>query len=356
MPNLPNDEGGVRSTNHDINSDNVTDTQIEPDSNLAEVNRIRIANHQPPIEIVSKKRLIMTGVIALVFVGMILLGEFFTRTIVSIFLYVVIAVCVVETRNALGERIPKQFSWLVWMYALLFGVPYYFFGYVGVVLFTLIIFIVGCAVAVVTNQPGGALQNFTLILVYPALLLSSLLFINRSASYVPVDPATMPGVDYSILGETLLPYNTIGLGLVFSVSSFSDMFALLFGKLFGKHKLAPLVSPKKSIEGALGGILGGVIGAGLVYFLFEVLPMMGVQLFKAGLPLGDTKILLYIIIGIFGSVCTQIGDLTASLIKRQCGRKDFSRLLGEHGGFMDRFDGIMLNGCFVAIMWAFVLL
>ncbi|MEG1706895.1 MAG: phosphatidate cytidylyltransferase, partial [Clostridia bacterium] len=48
-------------------------------------------------------------------------------------------------------------------------------------------------------------------------------------------------------------------------------------------------------------------------------------------------------------------DLVSSLIKRHNGIKDYSHILGAHGGIMDRFDGIMLNASFVAIVYLFIL-
>ena len=63
----------------------------------------------------------------------------------------------------------------------------------------------------------------------------------------------------------------------------------------------------------------------------------------------------YVVIGLFGSAMTQIGDLLASMVKRYCGIKDYSRILGEHGGIMDRFDGIMLNAVFVSFVFMFII-
>ena len=66
-------------------------------------------------------------------------------------------------------------------------------------------------------------------------------------------------------------------------------------------------------------------------------------------------ILVYVVIGFIGSILTQIGDLLASLIKRHCGIKDYGKILGAHGGVMDRFDGIMLNAIFVAAVYMFII-
>ncbi len=311
---------------------------------------------------ISPNRILMTGLIALVFIGLVLVTEYADRVYSAILLCIIIGICVLETRYAMGEKIPQQFDVLIWVYAILFGIPYFLFGYVGIVLFTLLIFIIGVTIAVMNNHNQGVLQNFAFILIYPALLLSTLFYINRSAaSFREITPQIQRLIDeglveYSLRGELLLPFNTVGLALVFAVSCFSDMFALLVGTFFGKRKLAPDISPNKTVEGAIGGVAGGIIGAALVFLLFEGLPLMGFQLFRAGLPVNTAyKILDYCLIGFFGSLCTQVGDLLASWVKRECGIKDYSRLLGSHGGFMDRFDGIMLNSVFVSVIYLFIL-
>ena len=199
------------------------------------------------------KRILMGIVIAIVFVGTIMLGEFVDRAFMSVFLYIVIGICVLETRNALGERIPKQFNPLIWAYAICFGIPYFFFGFTGLVLYTLIFFIIGVGISIFTNAPDGVLQNFAFLLIYPALLLSSLLYINQSAqvNHVILD-SELDLLAYSVRGQVLLPYHTVGLSLVLCVSTFTDSGAYLVGSFFGKHKLCPLISPKKTVEGAVG--------------------------------------------------------------------------------------------------------
>ena len=118
-------------------------------------------------------------------------------------------------------------------------------------------------------------------------------------------------------------------GLVFIVAWVCDTFAYFTGRLFGKHKLAPNLSPKKTIEGSIGGIVFAV-AACLVYGL----------IIEAATDLSAN----YIVLGLLGlvlSVFSQIGDIWASLIKRERGIKDYSRMLPGHGGVMDRFDSIL---------------
>ena len=120
------------------------------------------------------------------------------------------------------------------------------------------------------------------------------------------------------------------LGLVFIVAWICDVFAYLVGSLFGKHKLIPEISPKKTVEGSIGG----VVFAGLTYLLYGFIVDMVV----------DTIAVNYIFLGICGvvlSVVSQLGDLIASLIKREYGVKDYGKLFPGHGGVMDRFDSVL---------------
>lgn len=108
----------------------------------------------------------------------------------------------------------------------------------------------------------------------------------------------------------------------------TDTFAYMIGCKFGKHKLTP-VSPKKSIEGSIGGVLGAVIFS-LIYTYF-------INRF------GNMEISYLAITGISIalSVLAQIGDLSASSIKRYAGIKDFGNLIPGHGGMLDRIDSIL---------------
>ena len=117
--------------------------------------------------------------------------------------------------------------------------------------------------------------------------------------------------------------------LAFMIAWATDTFAFATGKLFGKHKLIPEISPKKTVEGAIGGI----VFATLAFLLYG----FGVELFTDL----TANYLVLAISGAILAVISQIGDLIASLIKREHGVKDYSNLLPGHGGIMDRFDSIL---------------
>ncbi len=112
----------------------------------------------------------------------------------------------------------------------------------------------------------------------------------------------------------------------------TDSFAYFTGRAIGKRKLAPTISPGKTVEGALGGLLASVIVGGAIgYFWFG--------------SLVDGKI-----IGLAAGILSQVGDLFASLLKRNLGIKDFGTLIPGHGGVLDRFDSLMLVSSVVSAM------
>ncbi len=103
-----------------------------------------------------------------------------------------------------------------------------------------------------------------------------------------------------------------------------DSSGYLVGRVFGKHKLAPGVSPKKTWEGLLASIIfGSATAISLMVFLLQ-------GPWWVGLILAASVILAAV-----------FGDLAESLIKRDLGVKDMSKLLPGHGGMMDRLDSML---------------
>ncbi len=105
----------------------------------------------------------------------------------------------------------------------------------------------------------------------------------------------------------------------------SDTFAYLIGRKFGKRKLASELSPKKTIAGSVAtfvsAMLWCVLGAEFIDPLFTTVD----------------RVILGLIVGVFG----QVGDLTASIIKRETGVKDSGFIFATHGGAYDRFDSMI---------------
>ena len=106
-----------------------------------------------------------------------------------------------------------------------------------------------------------------------------------------------------------------------------DIAAFFVGKKYGHQRLYPLISPKKTIAGALGGL-----GAGLLVAVFYKL------VFFHGLPWGSAVIISLVI-----GALSQVGDLCESFFKRAFSVKDSGGILPGHGGFLDRFDGIVFS-------------
>lgn len=116
----------------------------------------------------------------------------------------------------------------------------------------------------------------------------------------------------------------------FTVAFLSDAGAYFIGLRFGKHKLAPVVSPNKTIEGVLGGLGFSLVGM-LVYAII-------LQLFlKFRVNYGAA-----VLYALLGSAVGTVGDLCFSVVKRQTGIKDYGNLIPGHGGFLDRFDSLVL--------------
>lgn len=128
--------------------------------------------------------------------------------------------------------------------------------------------------------------------------------------------------------------------LIFIGAWGSDTCAYCVGKLIGRHKLPSKLSPNKTIEGCLGGI----VGAALIGFLFAL------AFFKQTEYWWE-----FALIGGVSAVLSQIGDLTASAIKRNHDIKDYGKLIPGHGGILDRFDSIIFIAPIVYVLSLFLI-
>lgn len=110
----------------------------------------------------------------------------------------------------------------------------------------------------------------------------------------------------------------------------SDVGAFFVGRAIGGRKLIPKVSPGKTVSGAVGGLIFTVLISWLLGSY--ALPR------TAQLGMGLAGAILF---GAVVSVAAQMGDLAESLIKREAGVKDSSRIIPGHGGILDRFDSLL---------------
>lgn len=145
-----------------------------------------------------------------------------------------------------------------------------------------------------------------------------------------------------------LPVRNAGILLLFIVPALTDIFAYQIGSTVKGKKLCPSISPNKTISGAIGGLAGGVIGGGIVALLTFLAVHFRINLFGLAMLTDGwaTTVINLLLLGLFGSVFDQIGDLAASFVKRRAGIKDYSNLLPGHGGILDRIDGLLFCAVF----------
>lgn len=176
--------------------------------------------------------------------------------------------------------------------------------------------------------------NTILACIYPSFLFCLLLTFNHADSFA--------GVKY---------FSLIFVVMIFAITWLTDTFAYLVGCTLKGPKLAPKISPNKTISGAVGGLLGGVGGAMLVYLLAYNIPALSAVLNMYSLTWWH-----FLLIGMFGSVFGQMGDLFESKLKRNAGIKDSGNIFPGHGGMLDRIDAMIFISTFVYIVIFFILL
>jgi len=159
------------------------------------------------------------------------------------------------------------------------------------------------------------ISSFTLC--YPGSFFLAMILIGEIASY-----------ELSVLVMTIALLSPVA----------SDVGAYFVGSRFGKKKLAPSISPNKTVEGAIGGIVFSIAVIGLVYF--TLLKTNVLNCYPVVLSVAWYHVL---ICALLCTIFAQIGDLIASAVKRFANIKDFSNMLKDHGGMLDRIDSILFS-------------
>ncbi len=119
----------------------------------------------------------------------------------------------------------------------------------------------------------------------------------------------------------------------------NDTMAYIVGSLIGKTQLTT-ISPKKTWEGTIGGIVLSIVVMGVIgYFVSSEFDW--------------ETILQWMIIAAIASIAGTFGDLLQSKLKRMANVKDSGHIMPGHGGFLDRFDSLLLAGPFV---WLYIVL
>ncbi|NLL36443.1 MAG: phosphatidate cytidylyltransferase, partial [Fretibacterium sp.] len=165
---------------------------------------------------------------------------------------------------------------------------------------------------------------------------------GRSSAVLNVG-GVLSGILFIVVPWTcILLLRNLPTGLLILLSLFActwacDVMAYLVGRRWGRERLCDAISPKKTWEGFIGGFIGSILMIALIVFFLEQPPY----------PL----FLISLICGIAG----QLGDLAESLVKREMGEKDSGNLIPGHGGVLDRFDSILLNGLLTYFLFGVIL-
>jgi len=137
------------------------------------------------------------------------------------------------------------------------------------------------------------------------------------------------GLGHLLLLRHVEPHGRLLMFTVLLTIFAADTFAFFGGRLLGRHKLAPSVSPGKTWEGLVIGSLAGV--------------------FVSFVALYDTRrtylcVWQAVVLGLVVVLAGVVGDLFESMLKRDMQVKDTGRLLGGHGGMLDRVDALLFAG------------
>lgn len=179
-----------------------------------------------------------------------------------------------------------------------------------------------------------------------ALVLMLLLAMLKGYAYT-----TFEDVAVSVFAGALVPFGFsvfIRLRDMFQIEQFgiylifyglicalaTDSGAQLAGMAFGKHKMSPNISPKKTVEGAIGGLIFSLILNAVAIILYNRL---------ADFKMDEFAVTVLLAACLPVSFLGMMGDLSASVLKRNFGVKDFGKIFPGHGGVMDRFDSSMFT-------------
>ncbi len=155
-------------------------------------------------------------------------------------------------------------------------------------------------------------------------------FLNIAFTFLGIIYVALPFAFLIALSLKGGHYNyEIVIGCLFLLWS-SDTGAYFAGTRYGKRKLFERISPKKSWEGFVGGALLAAITSTVLSHLFK-----------------SYEPWQWYCIGTIMVVCGTLGDLVESLFKRSISIKDSGTIIPGHGGFLDRFDGLLLSMPFI---------
>ena len=235
---------------------------------------------------------------------------------------------------------------IIFVLALTIGGLYEFFYLIkkkGIPIYSYVGILIGVLIPASIYTRFALTKNWELLFIVLAFLLILLLQFGRqdNSNAIVGISTTLFGVLYvswffSFLVKIrfqLLPNSDFAgvklLGFILLVTKCGDIGALLVGSRFGRHPLIPRISPNKSVEGCLGSFAFSMIAAVLAKSLLP---------YELKFPLWHV-----VLTGAFFGGIGQVGDLSESLIKRDCHVKDSGKLLPGMGGVLDVIDSLLFT-------------
>ncbi|MBL7697240.1 MAG: phosphatidate cytidylyltransferase [Chitinophagaceae bacterium] len=171
------------------------------------------------------------------------------------------------------------------------------------------------------------LFSHTISLKNIAYSLAGLIYISLSCGLM-IDLLIFPSLPY--MSTPLMPV------VIIACMWINDTMAYIVGSLIGKTPLTS-ISPKKTWEGTIGGI---ILSVTVVTISLGYIPAFR-----------DFYFVHWLAISLIASIAGTFGDILESWIKRKAGVKDSGTIMPGHGGFLDRFDSLLVATPFV---WLYV--
>ncbi|MBQ7974412.1 MAG: phosphatidate cytidylyltransferase [Clostridia bacterium] len=192
--------------------------------------------------------------------------------------------------------------------------------------------VISAAVLLAGTIAGGVYREFS-VAVFVMIYLGVMVWLHTVVTYKEIASHALLTFFVTFFFGTLIRiYADFGVYyvlMVFVCAWTTDSGAYFTGRAIGRHKLIPKVSPKKTVEGAIGGVVTSLICCWIYTFILNCVTV------------SDMGFITVTVVSLIASLCSQLGDLVASAIKRDCEVKDFGNLLPGHGGLLDRFDSVI---------------
>lgn len=159
---------------------------------------------------------------------------------------------------------------------------------------------------------------------------------GAAGGLLPVALSSLALIRFSPYGEPLGIFMVL---YVLFAAWLGDSGAYFVGTFLGKHKLCPNISPKKTVEGLVGGVVTVGVGAIITVWVYNSFILTEHQL----------NYFVLVPLAMLASFVGVVGDLSASVIKREYSVKDFGNIMPGHGGVLDRFDSVIMVAPFLYV-------